>query len=651
MKKLSIPITIHSPTYNREAVLADCRLCGADTVLLSPPTHRESPDRARKWFDLLKRDVPFYRENGLKVGVWIWTFWVEDVADMTPFVGFFGKKAAIERCPLDENLKKFIGEVLSRIAESHPDLILFDDDWRTAYQDSGFGCICPLHRKLTERFLGEKLPEDKELFPLVFGGKPNKYRRAYLDAMGKSMDDFAIAARAAVDSVSPETRIGHCACIGTFDLDGTDSYRLAKLLAGEHTKPFLRLIGAPYWHYTKTYDLNLVGVIEQERLLRSWREDDEVEVYAEGDVYPRPRYSVPAAYLELFDTALMASGGFAGIMKYMFDYASSAKYERGYINAHLRNAPQREFIEKYFSDKDAVGVRVWEPMKTIADADYSDREPDEDLIVHQFGSPAASMLGDLSVETTYTGAGRIGIAFGEAARHLPPEAFDSPLVLDLPAARILSEKGIDVGLDRVGDFVLPYFEKRLSDGEFVPLQKSTGLGGKRYAREVSVRAGAKILTEWKTSAGATDVNPEFTEDRGGGAVGSYRYRNADGKEFLVFCFDGDRANANVTRNYVRQAQIFDFAEETGRRLPVRCDGNPYLYCMVKDSDDGSERAIGFWNCSADLVDLTSVTVDGAWTVADAFGCTADATGKDGLTALDLGLLPAFSSFEVVVKKK
>ena len=54
------------------------------------------------------------------------------------------------------------------------------------------------------------------------------------------------------------------------------------------------------------------------------------------------------------------------------------------------------------------------------------------------------MLAACGVPTTYSGNGLCGIAFGENARYLESSAWEKGLILDASAARILSERGIDV---------------------------------------------------------------------------------------------------------------------------------------------------------------------------------------------------------------
>ena len=49
----------------------------------------------------------------------------------------------------------------------------------------------------------------------------------------------------------------------------------------------------------------------------AWTKNGEIEIMAEGDVYPRPRTLCPASCLEGFDTAIRASGCTDGVLKYV----------------------------------------------------------------------------------------------------------------------------------------------------------------------------------------------------------------------------------------------------------------------------------------------------------------------------------------------
>ena len=73
------------------------------------------------------------------------------------------------------------------------------------------------------------------------------------------------------------------------------------------------------------------------RLEAGWNHYDDIEIIAEGDVYPRPRLNCAANYLEGFDTALRASGAIDGILRICMDYVSNVGYESGYLKQYLKN--------------------------------------------------------------------------------------------------------------------------------------------------------------------------------------------------------------------------------------------------------------------------------------------------------------------------
>ncbi|MCQ2414112.1 MAG: hypothetical protein MJ082_04890, partial [Clostridia bacterium] len=332
MYRIAVPVMLTSPTYDREAILRDLRRAGATRVFLAIPPFVPDEEKQNSIFECLSREISGFRENGVEVGVWFWTFWVDADMGFTRMTGVTGKESPTECCPLDGKFLDFALRNIARIASMHPDLIQFDDDFRFGMQNCGRGCVCRLHRKKITELVGKELPAG-DVSEILLGGKPNAFRSAFIRANGDSLRGFAKAVRETVDKVDPAIRVGQCACIGTYDLDGTDSFEISRILAGK-TAPFLRLIGAPYWAAEKQWGNRLQDVIELERIQRSWGGEG-IEIFAEGDAYPRPRFHTPASYVELFDAALRVDGSLDGILKYMADYTSSASYETGYFDRHV----------------------------------------------------------------------------------------------------------------------------------------------------------------------------------------------------------------------------------------------------------------------------------------------------------------------------
>ena len=105
--------------------------------------------------------------------------------------------------------------------------------------------------------------------------------------------DFAKKLRATVGAIAPHIRMSACAVLENWDYCGTDMIEIAK--DAGNTKPFVRTIGAAYWPD------KLSNMIEDAKLQAKWCRDNGVEVFSEGDVYPRPRYRCSSKRLELYD--------------------------------------------------------------------------------------------------------------------------------------------------------------------------------------------------------------------------------------------------------------------------------------------------------------------------------------------------------------
>ncbi len=573
--------------------------------------------------------IPFFKANGLMVGVWLWTFWFIDFDEKENpkdyfFVNHKGELAVSypslnsnEKiisgfiCPTSEKGVKCMTDFLKEAAKLNPDIFLFDDDFDYATHHGCMGCYCDRHLKLISDKLGYTISRE-ELVKQVTADKPNEVRKAWYELSGKTLEDYAIAVRKAVDSINPEIRFGLCSVWSNWGTDGTTAEKLAGLLAG-NTKPFIRSTGAPYWASSSTskgslaWGNRLQHIIELNRMEYAWLQDKSIEFVTEGDVCPRPRHKVPASYLEIFDTALRAANVGDGIHKYMLDYTSKVNYETGYLERHIKNQNIYAQIERIFRDKNPQGVRVYEYMDKIATANFSGIDDKNAYIAHNFFSPAARMLSDNSIPTTYEGTGYVGIAFGENARHLEPENMKNGMILDIRAAKILMERGIDVGIERIGENVinnLIYYPE--IDDEVV-----SGYGAKS-AFELSLKENAKPILFSKDSDGK--LYPD-----------AFHYENNDGQRFLVYAFDTvyicDAGHTNETRwrNYLTQKQLVaSIAWLQNRALPAVCMDNPDMYMLCSANE--TSTAIGIWNIFADEILHPEILLDRNYTSAEFINC-------------------------------
>ncbi|MBQ2708818.1 MAG: hypothetical protein IJF67_11175, partial [Clostridia bacterium] len=455
MYKISIPISMNTllDGKNLPYYLDDLRRCGAGRVFLCGMGNIYTPSgRNYTHPDAVRRAIDYFRAGGLEVGIWISAFGhgsalmpelavqgAEKYTQITDIGGFANEHYS--NCPLDENFRRDYCEGVRRIAELSPDLIMLDDDFRlNGRRNIKWGCFCPLHLAALYEKLGEEIPRE-QLETLMLTGGRNKYRSAMLEVFGASMLGFIKALRTAIDTVNPDIRLG----VGDgniWDMHGTDQIEVAKTAAGKN-EPFMRVSGAPY------HNVNIIPVVEKSRQQFAWGEGSGVEMFAEGDTYPRPRHNVPSKTLELFDFLLLADGTGGGILAYLEDYHCAYDYERGYVERFVKNKPIRDGIKSLFDGKTPVGVRVVNVPHKAEDWELGDNLVS--AAPHLFGAATGSVSRDLlaanSIPTSYMGEGDEPLyIIGENARHVDLKKFGRGAILDAAAAEILEARGVDTGL-------------------------------------------------------------------------------------------------------------------------------------------------------------------------------------------------------------
>lgn len=627
MIDISVPIiNITAEEMGLEKYLKMLKRLNAKRVILSIDKCFLSDARKAKELAALKRNCTFFHEHGLEVGAWLWTFWVDEKNSFTHIKGASGIEHPTEVCPSDADYRRHMGNYIADVASCGVDLILFDDDFRYQYSGIGMACLCKNHIAYMENLLGEALSAD-ELPERILNGGSNRYRTAFLAANRFFFEQFAKEMREAVNRVNPEVRLGLCACFSVWDMDGIDAATLANLLAG-NTKPFLRLIGAPYWAVKRNWGNRLQNIIELERMQLGWC-DNGTEVISEGDAWPRPRTNCPASYLEIFDTALRASGGFDGILKYAIDYVSTPGYEDGYVQRHEKNVGLYERIAESFDGKTACGIRVYERIEKFKDMALSVKSNGNYDIFNLFFSPAAKLLSDNSIPTVYEGSGVCGIAFAENVSMVSPEEMKNGLIIDLRAAEILSSQGIDTGLIAKGKKV------KIAREDFCKTGERYRHEGNAY--EVSVKDDAEVLSYFVQ----LDDKGEVVRK----TPGSYYYKNSNGQQFLVFSYapyEVFSSTENEYRGYVYTELINEAVTRFGRKLPAYTYGNPDLYMIAKK--DNNSMSVGLWNIFPDEILHPTIHLDGEYSEISFINCSGQLDGNK----VFLSELPpfGFAGFEV-----
>lgn len=622
MYKLSVPIMSSTVTpENRARYVQQLKRSKTDRVFFCSPTASQTDVRQ------IAENVSYFKAQGFEVGIWLGDTIghglilkhredSDNTSMFSPIVDITGEVRHGTNCPLDGNFRRYIADLVAELALTGADPIMLDDDFRMSQHGEEFCCACPLHIARISELCGEALSRE-DLKRLVFSGKKNKYRSAWLAAQNEGLTRMAKDIRAKVDEASPDVTVCFCTAYSPWNVDGTDVWEIAKILAGKN-QPILRLTGAPYWA-VKARTFPLISVFEIARMLASFCRDKGIELMSEGDVYPRPRYTCPASYLELYDAVTRLDSGYDGILKYMFDYVAGPDFETGYLDFHEKHTAVREQLVSLFGAGANAGVRIVAHPHTMEGADL-------DLASLSLHSPLpadGAMFGMCGIPTIYSGEGFCNAVFGENARYLDAHELERGTVIDAVSAVILTERGVDVGLASIGELAKKEISFLATDD---PAFKSFIANGSARILSAALRAGAEPLLY---AVNGRDAEPV-----------AYRYENADGERFLVFLFEGDslQKTSSIPKNYAIQRVLIENLPWTARQpIPAYCAKNPELYVMCA-KEDGA-LSVALFNCFADSLNNPVIELDGEYSRIACVGCSA---ALDGSRVILTSELHAFS---------
>ena len=624
MYKISLPIKSSAlNSENKPIFVKLCKDAGVERVFLTASLLEDTVS--------LTNNINYFKENGFETGIWIGNtighgatlLESHDNGEKPKYqrlVNLEGQDLYSTNCPLDKNFQQFVAKSLARLALCGTDKIMLDDDYRLSQHGRSPCCCCELHMARIREYCGEDISRE-DLDRLAFKGKRNKYRDAWMKAQGESLEELARAIRDEIDKVAPHVSVSACSAYCSWDLDGTDPIRLTKILGGNNQK-FLRLHGAPYWapHNNKPVE----AIPEIERMFASFCAGEDIEIFSEGDVYPRPRFNTPASYLEIMDGALRADKRQDGILKYMLEYTSEPLYDTGYIKRHVKDSGKMKDIQRFFEKGANAGVRVLIRPHLLNDADL-DLSP----VRQQSPYPVAGILLAMNaIPTVYDGEGCCLALFGENARHFDLSDIKGGAILDGVSAIILQQRGIDVGLEEIGNFAEEHFGSICDE--------VTG------ANKISIGAHFGVLG-CKLKEGAETVLSIVTN--GVRKPLAYQYENADGYKFLVFTLHGDGLSSNPKYLYaytVQEALQRGIEWLSGRPLPVKTGRSPELYTLCEKGDNYTSVAL--FNCYPDAAVDLEIELDREYSQLECSGCSGRIEGNRVILDSDIHAFD-FASFK------
>jgi hypothetical protein len=611
MYKLSVPVNTEMMNgENKNIYLQLIKNAGAERVLLISNEIFGSRERQNSEFKHIREMGEFFNENGIETSIWVGctighgaplgTELDNSGVKFQRLVELNGEAIPETRCPFDEDFCEYVGDFIKRLQQNTGiKLIFLDDDYRLSQHGTDFCCACELHMKRICEILNEDISRE-ELKKRAFFEKANKYRLAWLQAQRESLERLATTIRRHVDTVDENACVALCAAHSIWGVDGSSAISIAKILAGKN-KPVARLHPAPYWAIHSGMPLQVV--FELARMFAEFSKNSGAEIIAEGDSYPRPRYSTPASVVELFDAFVRADGRYDGDLKYMLDYCSPVNYEMGYIRHHERNLPFMKEITEIFEGKGEVGVYVPTDKDVMEYADFSL----SNAYYNNYPFPsAATLFARLGIPTAHSDNGICTALFGENARRFPLEKIKNGAVIDAVSAKILLERGVDTGLTG---------EQSFFNGEAISLIK----GNEKYLVCINHREARFMETGINESATVTlSVN---VGDRVIPII--YNYVNDQGQKFTVLLADAMslKNDSALFTGYAVQALMIDAVEWiSGKRLPVKCVNNPDIYLLTKKSEN--KQAVLFINASADSVLEPVFTLDEEYKQVRGINCGA-----------------------------
>lgn len=604
MDKIIGIVTNDNFPRDREEQVAELRRMGVSEYVFIG-TGMRADCGGQQGLEGIKENSDYLHREGFKTCAWKWTWFVPEEG-YTRQVSAKGDVSGSVVCPSDEAFVAFCCDFMKRLAATGVDMILFDDDFSCfGYYNGPLACCCDNHLRLISEKVGEKVEREFLAEKLLSGGA-NAWRSAWIQVNGDLLRGFCRKVREAVDTVNPLCRIGICCSPAAWDFSA-DVSELAHILAG-NTRPFLRLIGAPYWAAARQFGgFRMQDVIEHERCVAAYCDED-IELYAEGDTFPRPRFRCPASYLEAFHMALLADSRVDGIMKYGLDITSKAGYETGYTDLYRHNQWIYEEIKAHFTDKIPKGIYVLEAPRKYGNLEIPEiiREGAADVSDLVF-CRSASLLAANTIPTAYSYTGCGTVAFGESAKYADETVLNGGMILDIFAAWNLERLGVDVGLKSVGRRIKPQKEYFIHEEDYVSLARGYGEAWTRRTEGYSAQLKENTMVQTRFWVNGQEL------------PGSYLYENANGQRFLVFLFDGYFCGEGMFRMYTRGRQIRNSMKWLcGKELPAFCGGNPDLYMLYKENS--GKAAVGLWNFSADPVLKPRIVLDRNYSKLTCINC-------------------------------
>jgi hypothetical protein len=390
--------------------------------------------------DLVGRVRTTLEPEGFRISWWnTATLKVGSGAPFTPITGLGGATTPFSYCPLDPGFRLRFMRHCQIVAErARPFMILFEDDYEFSNHGRvGYGCFCGHHLRRFAEITGRAYTrEELETCFRQVDDTSIALRRQYAAMMRATLADLAAETAAAVQAISPDTRLGLCQP-GCWAVDGnmTEAVTLA---FGGRNRPWIRICGATYdTDHPVSLPSSMLTVLYTSQHL-----PDSVEKVHESDTFPHNRFFCSASMLESMIT-LALSYGCSDSMLYATHHLPEPLIERGYLDMYRDNR------ERFAALRDSLEGHEVAGLGLVARPDSACASPwtGGGIADNGLGGPtnASRLFGRYGFPYTTLPA-EVQVLVGEpAARILSDDEIErllaGRLLLDGPAARVLTERG------------------------------------------------------------------------------------------------------------------------------------------------------------------------------------------------------------------
>ena len=297
---------------------------------------------------------------------------VRDLYEYNFAVDQKGVEAQGSACPLDDVFRQQTGERLKIWAETKPDVIWIDDDYRlhnhgtplfavsegkSGYQD--FYCFCDKHISRFNRENGTNLTRGELVGEILKAGKPSEIRNKYFDFLNKTMIETAEWVEKSVHSVSPDTRIALMTSIPDIHTaEGRNWNDVLTAFSGKYA-PIVRPHFGPYSENAPRDFINCYKMLDQsiEQIRETY--DGEIDFCPEIE---NTRYTVwsKSVAATTFQLRLAAFSGCKDITLALHDLDGGALSDETLYEKMLIKEKKRldKLVSLKLGDSERIGVGI-----------------------------------------------------------------------------------------------------------------------------------------------------------------------------------------------------------------------------------------------------------------------------------------------------